>query len=579
LKLLFNEDDEETDNNTQKDILFAAENIDKKSNNLTEKLNNLFEIEKEKKENDDNNKLFSIKNKEEKKNHSKDNKNSQKNLGLLVFNEEEENDDLKFKKNLSTSKNNCNTNVNKENNESNEKNLQTANSNKNEVTNVFEDIFFNIPEKIINQNLLKNGDAHSLENIKASPLFGEIKITERKDNLFDFEAADTNEKGKEETNKIENKNLNILNKDLFDFFSNSAANKDNEELNKSKLNSKKNLQFLLNTEDEIKETIQKEISSKESKIDVLSDIQKTENKNSENEVKPQGARLSEINASEPEKKSILDYNEKNNIQIDKNYNFVSDDTGEKDELVIDNKIKEVNLITSSEKPISESNPADKKDIENSLSTTLKSNQEEVTEYQDNTKRIRRITNTMINADILPGLDDYNDNSSAVKAKLNFDEIVNENNIDKEAKKTDKIKKQAINFADPLKPRKNKPNKEYVKKVTEKPKESNQIKPKNQIYSVFEDSEEEKLPSNTNENVLINSKVIIKEEKVLDETTVNNPEIQNKPQKIDEKEIANEKIKESQQAKPEIKAEERRKSIKVNKFSEIQKVYFFKVFFV
>lgn len=548
LKMLFNDDDEEEQiGNMQKNILVAAEKIDKKSTNLTEKLNNLLETESENKEN----KLISsIIKEEKKKDENKSNKKSQKNISLLVFEEEEDNT-LKFNKKLLINDKN---NENKEKTNSNE-NLEKINSsNKNELTQVFEDIFAKNYKPEINQNILPNEGANALDKVKASSLL--VENEKAKSNLFDFSAVEANEK--EDINKIENKNLkDNLSKDLFDIFTNSAE-KDNQE-SKLKLKSKKNLDFLINLEDQEEGKINdKNISPKVLINKLKADI----------EIKQQETTFFE--------NKIATKDEKDKFESKENY-F---ETDEKDNLIFDkitNQIIEDDLIiTSTEKLIPETNNYKKYFCENH--TTTENNQddniiaEELNE-EEKYKINRRTTNTMIDGEILPGLD--NNNTSTIKSKINFDDFENENSTDKtnkelssKAEKTETVKKQAINFADPLKPLKIKSTKESAKKnIVEKPKAADPIKPRNLIKTVFEDSDEEKVILNSEAKEPLNSEVANQEE-----TTLKKPEIEGlSSPKNHETEIANEN-KDSLPIKSEISAEERRKSIKVNKFSEIQKVF-------
>lgn len=624
--MLFDEDDDEMEN-PQKNILVAAEKIDKKSTNLNEKLNDLLKNE-EKEDNEDliftniKTKNEIIKNDLDVNKNNKKTKKSEKALGLFTYEEEE---------NEKTQESNFNKN------QENLKKKELFIQDKIKSENIFEDIF-SIKEK---------------ENVDNNKL-AENTIINKKEKLLFFEESE-----KQEEIKINNNNFSNPSNVFSEIFSNNTSKKENnEELNKMKLKSKKNLDFLLdfNAEEEIN-TENKNKANKENEININILTEILDNQSSKNLTNNPLKDLNfNVNCLEQENKNLENNNEnlnlidkeniflksqkkeENNETINSNIINILEDKNNKNEnqnietilnKEIDNDSKnnylESNLENSNE--IKEDKENIKHNHENKTNTVIKlqennqnnretekiniaidtnnkeniheneiSKEKPISEDSDISKPIRK-NNTLLSAtENIPSLD--SNKFSLAKPKISFEDIESEENINskfnnqKISNNNNKPKKLAINFNDPLRPvKKNNSNKKPEKNenkekiiINKNKTNTNSHKTKN----IFEDSEEEK--EKFSEEIVVKhaideSKILLdetqNEEKVEQIAKVNMISNEDKNNENGLKENTNEenqlvKEKETEQliSAIEIKPEEKRKSIKINKFSEIQKVNYF-----
>lgn len=596
--MLFNEDDEEDETEKiQKNILVTAEKIDKKSNDLSEKLNNLLVIDNaNKKKLDD--KSFSKENKDQ-QNKNKENLKQKKNLGLFVLDEaEEETDDIIFNNKSSNNKAIIN------NKKDGKKNENINLPNKNEIANVFEDIFTKNPIDESNKVFEFNENVNNKINQNSILFDEEILKKDESSQLINFE------KNANDVIESNNNHVNInkaQNNDLFDVFKESIKNQNNES-NERKIKSNKKLDFLLDIQDEEAENIKflnkftledktdfendnfkdknnlynkenkiEEIDIKENKFESNLDIDKIASDKNDcdsikiNDMNQISKNLTDNLVSELLNKEVISDNTSNNFNKNQefNQNLLNDNSKSAD--ILNKENKENNTANSkSEEKLME------KDQENQL---LKNE----LDFMEDNKNVRNITNTMINADNLPGLESTNTQSK--KANINFTDFENEevnktndqNSNNKLDKQTKQIKQNNINYEDPLKPIKKKTNKPPQIKHNENLNFTKINKSKNSLKNVFEDSEEE-------EEKQTEQKTLSPKNNQLSESLINKEENQVKNSDIHIKHLEEvltdikqfkkicDENKEIQYAINQDKKEEKRKSIKVNKFSEIQKVF-------
>jgi len=592
--MLFNEEDEDEEIRIM-NPLEIVNKIDKKSTNLNEKLNYL--LKEDLKNNHETKDEFSIqskidfikKNEEHEKLKVNENNKLEKSLGLLVFNEETIDENKQSNKNILT--------IDRNNFASNKKiEQENTTQNKFELHNVFKDIFNN------------NGEINKNENkISAYPQVGEtilnltIKVEDKmKEGQGLFEVIEKQTENNDfifrEKNILIDNTLKIPFENVKNTIEENILNSNN--LKKKKSN--KSLNNLNNTNnDETKENnIKISIAESEHRIhNVKTDFIESSNLNEnlhefvlnhQTQSKFNLFNQVEINKSEKVeydygyiheikdqnnmsfnlKEYVIFETQKNNCNLEENSTNIFKDenksnyNGDSEQQLfkIENDFSKFDKIN-----LDKSTTEENKDKDKEKSEKITSNKEEFQKeknYIENEK-------TLIPVDLSSQI--ISDNPS-LQPKINFEDLEYEENFiekveiqnkesNKNFNKTKQMKK-AINFADPLKPLK----KNIKKEISITKPDSKKKNPVNNISrkSVFEDSEEE-----NDEEVKFESQNIFDEKKEKLKKS-NNDEIK---EKLNTGEININENKEIIQKEKmnEDKSQEKRKSIKINNFSEIKKV--------